>query len=81
LKNNILHVSSRKGQFLIVSMIATFMTVTAFIVIYPILSNQINSATGDMDVYSATMLKLTPFFILVSIILTIVFASLPMREG
>lgn len=69
------------GQFLIVSMIATFMTVTAFIVIYPILSSQINSATGDMDVYSATMLKLTPFFIMVSIILTIVFASMPMREG
>lgn len=72
---------SRKGQFLIVAMLATFMTVTAFIVIYPIMAAQINSAVGDMDVYSATMLKLTPFFILVSIILTIVFASLPMREG
>ena len=70
-----------KGQFLIVSLIATFMTIVAFIALYPILRAQINTAIQDMDVYSATLLQLSPFFILISIILTIVWASLPTREG
>jgi hypothetical protein len=72
--------SNRKGQFLIVSLIATFMTLIAFIALYPILKVQIDNSVVNMDVYSATLLQLAPFFILISILLTIVFASLPTRE-
>lgn len=82
-----------KGQFLIVSLIATFMTILGFIALYPIMRIQVEAAidgcatntTGSivcvpMDVYSASLLQLAPFFILISILLTIVFASLPVRE-
>jgi hypothetical protein len=71
----------RKGQFLIVSLIATFMTIFGFVALYPILKAQIDHSVVGMDVYSATLLQLSPFFILIAILLTIVFASLPMREG
>ena len=70
-----------KGQFLIVALIATFMTLVAFMVLYPILKVYIENAVVGMDVYSATLLQLAPFFILISILITIVFASLPMREA
>jgi len=70
-----------KGQFLVVSLLATFMTILAFIVLYPIMKLQIDTSVAGMDVYSATLLELAPFFILLSILLTIVWASLPMREG
>ncbi len=72
---------NNKGQFLIVALIATFMTLVAFIVLYPILKMYIDTSVVGMDVYSATLLQLAPFFILISILLTIVFASLPMREA
>ena len=71
---------NKKGQFLVVSLIATFMTMVAFVALYPIMKLQIDAAVLDMDVYSATMLQLAPFFILLSIILTIVFASLPTKS-
>lgn len=85
---------NRKGQFLVVSLLATFMTMLAFVALYPIMKTYIdNSVNGcvtaingtttcntDMDVYSATLLQLAPFFILISILLTIVFASLPVKE-
>lgn len=74
-------IRNKKGQFLVVSLMATFMTVLAFIVLYPIMKSRIDAAIIGMDVYSATLLELTPFFILLSILLTIVFASLPTREG
>jgi len=90
-----------KSQFLIVSLLATLMTIMAFAALYPIMKmfiddsaegcfqefNSTNSSwsrtcTNDpMDVYSGTMLKMTPFFIVIAIVLTIVWASLPMREG
>jgi hypothetical protein len=57
------------------------MTILAFIVLYPIMKLQIDTSVAGMDVYSATLLELAPFFILLSILLTIVWASLPMREG
>ena len=57
------------------------MTLVAFIVLYPILKMYIDTSVVGMDVYSATLLQLAPFFILISILLTIVFASLPMREA
>lgn len=83
-----------KGQFLVVSLLATFMTMLAFVALYPIMKTQIDTAiagcttfpngtttcTRDMDVYSATLLQLAPFFILISILLTIVFAALPVKE-
>jgi len=85
---------NKKGQFLIVSLLATFMTMLAFVALYPIMKTYIDTAVSgcttlintsivcvvDMDVYSATLLQLAPFFILISILLTIVFASLPTRE-
>jgi hypothetical protein len=55
------------------------MTIMAFIVLYPIMKSAIDASSLAMDVYSATMLQLVPFFILLSILLTIVFASLPMK--
>lgn len=70
----------RKGQFLVVSLITTVMVLFAFMAIYPILKAKIDSAVIGMDVYSATLLQLSPFFILLALILTIVFASLPVRE-
>ena len=84
----------RKGQFLVVSLLATFMTMLAFVALYPIMKTYIDNAVAgcttyvngttvcahDMDVYSATLLQLAPFFILISILLTIVFASLPVKE-
>lgn len=69
-----------KGQFLIVNLIVTFMVIFAFVVLYPIMKTRIDSAVSGMDVYSATMLQLTPFFIMLSLVLTIVFAALPVRE-
>jgi uncharacterized BrkB/YihY/UPF0761 family membrane protein len=69
-----------KGQYLIVSLIVTMMVIFAFVVLYPILKSAIASAVTGMDVYTATLLQLTPFFILLSIVLTIIFAALPVRE-
>jgi hypothetical protein len=87
-----------KGQFMIVSLLATVMTIFAFVALYPVMKAQIDNAVSDvhctnttiiggsgtsvcgMDVYTSTLLELTPFFILIAIILTIVFASLPMKE-
>lgn len=91
-----MRLSRVKGQFLIVSLIATLMTLLAFAAMYPIMKSFINDTvdgcttymnstrvcTGEpMDVYSGTMLQMSPFFIVIAIILSIVFASLPMREG
>lgn len=70
----------RKGQFVIVPLLVSVMTILAFIVIYPIIKTAIDKAVVDMDVYSGTLLQLTPFFILLSIILTIVYLALPIRE-
>jgi hypothetical protein len=69
-----------KGQYLVVSLLATLMTIFAFVAVYPIMKAAIDAAVLGMDVYSATMLELAPFFVLLSIILTIVFASLPMKN-
>jgi hypothetical protein len=69
-----------KGQFLVVSLLASLMTIFAFIAVYPIMKAAIDSASYGMDVYSATMLQLAPFFILLSILLTIIWASLPMKQ-
>ena len=69
-----------KGQYTIVALIATFITVIAFIVMYPILNGFIQAAIPGMDVYTATMLQLVPFFIILSIIMTFVFLVLPVKE-
>ena len=69
-----------KGQYMVVSLLASVFTLLAFVAVYPIIKGRIDDAVIGMDVYSATTLQLTPFFILLSILLTIVFASLPMRE-
>lgn len=69
-----------KGQFLVVSLITTIMVLFAFMAIYPVLKARIDSAVIGMDVYAATLLQLSPFFILLSLILTVIFAALPVRE-
>lgn len=69
-----------KGQFLVVSLITTIMVLFAFMAIYPVLKARIDASVVGMDVYAATLLQLSPFFILLSLILTIIFAALPVRE-
>ncbi len=72
--------SKSKGQFLLVSLIASVMVIFAFVTIYPILKQAIATAVPTMDVYSATLLQLTPFFIILAVVLSIVFAAFPVRE-
>lgn len=71
---------NKKGQFVIVPLLVSVMTILAFITIYPIIKTAIDKAVVDMDVYSGTLLQLTPFFILLSIVLTIIYLALPIRE-
>ena len=73
-----------KGQFTIVALIATFMVVIAFAVMYPVINLFIAPLAANItltDPPTATMLQLVPFFILLSIILTVVFIVLPTREA
>jgi len=69
-----------KGQFTIVSLIVTFMVIVAFIGLYPILKAYIDDVSTSMDTYTATLLQLSPFFIILTILITIIFMSLPVTE-
>jgi len=73
-----------KGQYTIVALIATLITMVAYAVLYPVLTGFINPLILNItvsDPYTATMLQLVPFFILLSIVLSVVFIVLPVREG
>ena len=73
-----------KGQYTIVALIATLITMVAYAVLYPVLTGFINPLILNItvsDPYTATMLQLVPFFILLSIVLSLVFIVLPVREG
>jgi len=69
--------NNNKGQFTIIALLSTVMVIFAFVALYPVISDAIDSIATDMDAYSATLLKLTPFFIVLTIILTIIYVALP----
>jgi uncharacterized BrkB/YihY/UPF0761 family membrane protein len=72
-----------KGQYTIVALIATFMTMIAYAVMYPVLMGFLNPLILNIttsDPYTATMLQLVPFFIILSIVLTVIFIVIPVRE-
>lgn len=73
-----------KGQYTIVALIATLITMVAYAVLYPVLTGFINPLILNItvsDPYTATMLQLVPFFILLAIVLSVIFIVLPVREG
>jgi uncharacterized membrane protein YwaF len=71
-----------KGQFTIVALVITFITLVTYAVMYPILNNFIETTAQNMSdkPETQTLLRLMPFFILVAILLTMMFLVIPVRE-
>jgi len=75
-----------KGQYTIVALIATLMVVLAFSRLYPIIldsisiSKNVSSEMNQTDVYTNTLLDMVPFFILLAIVLTTIFVTLPTKQ-
>ena len=70
-----------KGQFTIVAMVMTFVTIIVFISIYPVLNTFITQFLAESEDATLNMVvQLLPFFILLGIILAIVFYAIPQRQ-
>lgn len=70
----------KKAQFTFVGVIVVFVTLIIFMVMYPILNEFITTYSANMDATTATLLKMTPFFMVVSIILSMLFYITPQQQ-
>lgn len=74
------HRKTHKGQFTIVALILTLITVIAFVVLYPVLDNVISDNLSSMDATTQTIVKLIPAFIALAIVASMWFFVVPQRQ-
>jgi len=69
-----------RGQFTIFALFMTVITIIAYAKIYPVLQEVIQDSTPSMDAGTASILSLTPLFILLFIIYSALWYVIPHRE-
>jgi uncharacterized BrkB/YihY/UPF0761 family membrane protein len=76
-KKTMLTTTRLKGQFTMVALVGVLIMIIVYSQLYPILEPFITSLTSTTDPATATIISLLPFFIAVSILLSIIYYIVP----
>ena len=69
-----------KGQFTIITLIMTVLTLIVYAQLYPVMKSIIEDALPEMDEITALLISLSPFFLLVFILVAGLWYTIPRRE-
>ena len=69
-----------KAQFTIITLIMTVLALIVYVQLYPVLKDIIDNALPEMDEVTALLVSLSPFFLLVFILVAGLWYTIPRRE-